>query len=144
MDLNATEADDVVDIYFLPPFSGTTEAGGKGGVSLPPFEVDTRKLDRLFMNAVFMSLYAVPKNAPYMVAHELMHILTNEGDVTAPDHIFFPTQRSRTAEGTSGTTVTTRRRMTAETAAHAITERPAPEPENNKMGFIGNRLLRSP
>jgi hypothetical protein len=133
VNLDATDDNDILDVYFVAPF---TPAGGAYASQFRPAFVNANGLNPLLINQVHIGLNTVTANIPFAAVHEVLHQLTNESDVLTPAHIFFPTTG---ASPFDGTTVLRKRRMTNATEDHARTMRPPGMP-----GAVGNRLLRMP
>jgi hypothetical protein len=126
VNLDANPANDIVDIYFVEPFH--PDAAGRRAYAsqfMPAFIASLGPaVGLLWANQVHVGFNAVTDNVPFAVAHELMHQLTNTGDVAAPAHIFFPTTAAAPGDGT---TVEHCRRMQSAT---------------EELARTGNRLLR--
>jgi hypothetical protein len=106
VNLNGSTDDDVVDMYFVAPF---TPAGGAYASQFMPSFVAANHLDPKLVNQLHIGLNCERANVPFAVAHELGHQLTNRGDVATADHIFFQTTGAMPGDGT---TVLRKRRMT--------------------------------
>jgi hypothetical protein len=139
---NGTDADDVIDVYLVPPYSHTSRDGQVYGnaassrfVSEYPPGDPVVTLPPSYANQVFVNLSAASES-PAVLAHEILHILTNENDADAPRHILFPFNRLGL---NYGSTPATFRRLQEATVTKARTERAA-----GSMAATGNRLLRNP
>jgi hypothetical protein len=136
---NADDGDDVIDIFFTPPF-----LEGFYGLAFTPSwiaAVNTglhpRNLPITMANQLFVSLRAAKTNTPMVLAHEVLHHLTNKGDLpNLPVHILFPRSGSDT---NYGSTPVNQRRIQESTALEARVIRPAAN-----LSAVGNRLLRNP
>jgi hypothetical protein len=138
VNFNGIDSDDVVDIYFVPPASRTSElvygfAMTPVGVSL--YSTGAPTLPASFANQAFVCLGA-SLASPGVLAHEIMHLLTNEGDVATPRHIFFPASH---VGQDYGSTPAMFRRLQEATVTKARTERAV-----GNVTALGNRLLRNP
>jgi hypothetical protein len=130
--LNATEDDDVIDIYFLAPFSSR-----RYGIQYRPAFVAAQHLNVQLINQVYIGLYSSSDNVPFATAHEGAHQLTNQPDfLNSPGYIYFPTFGAGPGDGTIWTS---KRRITDAVSGNARTQR-APW----ALHAIGNRLLRRP
>jgi len=120
---------DVVEVFFISPFDPTTMAEGlastpglRGGIVLPAAMQENTYL--------FVASSANVRRR--VLAHELGHALTNQGDVTTPVYVFF-----RSLDGsTHDDTVNRQRRITHQTQMDARTCRTA-----GSLSATGNRLL---
>lgn len=135
---DAPTNNDIVDMFFAAPI---TPADGAAGMSWAANLVLTLRAAGLaiaptMMNQIIIGYQTVTRNLPAVPAHEMMHILTNTGDVGTPAYMYFP--QGNRAVGGEGTVWNRYRRMQAATANQATTVRAAP-------GLPpGNHLLRAP
>jgi hypothetical protein len=129
---NDSDDDDVVDIYFVAPIKkGPSTAYATQ--YRPGFVADQGLLPRL-INQVFVGLDAAKDNCPTVLAHELLHQLTNRPDIPAPAHIVFPSDSFGRNEGSSELW---KRRIQEATTIQARTLR-------GSLTEPGNKLLRNP
>jgi len=126
----ADDGNDVADIYFVAPL---TVPGGAFASAIAPIVTAASGLPINRINQVHIGFNSQVRNVPFAPAHEVMHLLTNQGDVVTPRYVFFP---AGGAVAGDGTTWNTRRRMTAATATTART--------TPRAAVGGNNLLRTP
>jgi len=131
---DGTEDNDVLDIYFVAPF---TAAGGALGSNFTPkflAEQSPPGHPHLICQAHVSLEAATSYNDPTVSAHEALHQLTNHSDSPTPPYIFFPDLGSPPGDGTTWEKA---RRMTAATEGNARTTRTG-------LTDTGNKLLRAP
>ena len=133
---NASDDDDVVDIYFVAPLKKPPAPGViTYAMQFRPGLVASQALDQRMINQVFVGLTVARDNLPTTLAHELLHQLTNRPDIPTPAHIFFPS--SAGGSPNDGATPLWARRIQESTAIDARTVR-------GSLTGSGNKLLRNP
>ncbi len=120
---------DIVEVFFVSPFTPVAMAEGlastpnlRGGIVLPAALNENTYL--------FVASSANIRRR--VLAHELGHALTNQGDVTTPDYIFFHSLNTSDLDDD----VNLQRRITRQTEINARTCRAA-----GAFGAVGNRMI---
>jgi len=125
--------DDVLDVYFVPPF----DEAGWGFSFYPKATSFVPAVPVAYLNSAFVSYGAARETIPTLLAHEVLHHLTNQGDIVTPRHIVFPNSNGSASE--DGASPSWQRRIQAATADQARALRPDPD-----LLATGNNLLRTP